>query len=597
MSTLLARLGRGTCLAVLVALAPAGASASLSGAYLAAMQADFRNDYAAAAEYVDQALVSDPDNPGLLQNAIVAHVAEGDVARGGELAERMLKIVPDHHLAVVVRLAGQIAAEEWDAAGETLKTAGPALNPLLSGLLTGWLAVGREDYDGAFAAFDAMTGNEALVAYGQYHKALALALAGDFNQAATILQGDANGPLHLNLGAVVARVQILAQIDRADEARAILDAALADGTPNAVLIDLRRRLEAGQEVGFTEVGDARGGAAEAFLTLADALDTPETERLALLHARLAAHIDPGEVEARLVASEILDREGQPKLAAAALADVSADSPWFVTSEIRRAATQRAAGDAAGGIATLEALRATHPQEIEVHSALGDALRIAERFPEAAAAYDGAIALADPPQPIHWVLFYTRGIAREAGCSSGVLAHYFADKAELMASAMQAAHAEVRARLDHRLTGLASVRQYVLECLPLDERRRFLAELAGERRTMVFFESVHRLAESLAAMAEAFGADRPAALCRELTKTYEEVRRGTLAELAEGAGDVRGEVTLVVAGRRDDPIPVDDAALAAEVAELVAGGRTRRDAVDEVAARHGVARRRVYTLAH
>jgi AcrR family transcriptional regulator len=69
---------------------------------------------------------------------------------------------------------------------------------------------------------------------------------------------------------------------------------------------------------------------------------------------------------------------------------------------------------------------------------------------------------------------TRGIAREAGCSSGVLAHYFADKAELMASAMLAAHAEVHARMDAGLTGLASVRQYMLECLPLDERRRFLA---------------------------------------------------------------------------------------------------------------------------
>ena len=69
---------------------------------------------------------------------------------------------------------------------------------------------------------------------------------------------------------------------------------------------------------------------------------------------------------------------------------------------------------------------------------------------------------------------TRGIAREAGCSSGVLAHYFADKAELMASAMLAAHAEVHARLDPEPTGLASVRQYMLECLPLDERRRFLA---------------------------------------------------------------------------------------------------------------------------
>jgi len=69
---------------------------------------------------------------------------------------------------------------------------------------------------------------------------------------------------------------------------------------------------------------------------------------------------------------------------------------------------------------------------------------------------------------------TRGIAREAGCSSGVLAHYFADKAELMASAMLAGHAEVHARLDPALTGLASVRQYMLECLPLDARRRFLA---------------------------------------------------------------------------------------------------------------------------
>ncbi|TYP89596.1 TetR/AcrR family transcriptional regulator [Blastococcus xanthinilyticus] len=69
---------------------------------------------------------------------------------------------------------------------------------------------------------------------------------------------------------------------------------------------------------------------------------------------------------------------------------------------------------------------------------------------------------------------TREIAREANCSSGILAHYFKDKADIMASAMLAAHAEVHVRLDPRLTGVASVRQYMLECLPLDERRRFLA---------------------------------------------------------------------------------------------------------------------------
>lgn len=68
---------------------------------------------------------------------------------------------------------------------------------------------------------------------------------------------------------------------------------------------------------------------------------------------------------------------------------------------------------------------------------------------------------------------TREIAREANCSSGILAHYFKDKADIMASAMLAAHKEVHVRADPKLTGLASLRQFMLECLPLDERRRFL----------------------------------------------------------------------------------------------------------------------------
>lgn len=129
-----------------------------------------------------------------------------------------------------------------------------------------------------------------------------------------------------------------------------------------------------------------------------------------------------------------------------------------------------------------------------------------------------------------------------------------------------------------------------------DRRRFLDGLAGERRTMVFFESVHRLQECLDAMVVAFGPERPAALCRELTKTYEEVRRGTLAEIAAGAGDVRGEVTLVVAGSAEEPSAPDDADLVAEIAGLVERGSSRRDAVDAVAARHRLPRRAVYALA-
>ena len=82
-----------------------------------------------------------------------------------------------------------------------------------------------------------------------------------------------------------------------------------------------------------------------------------------------------------------------------------------------------------------------------------------------------------------------------------------------------------------------------------ERARRLGQLATEPRTMIFFEAPHRAAATLSAMAVAFGADRRGAVCRELTKTYEEVRRGSLQELAEwAASEVRGEVTLVVGGR-------------------------------------------------
>src|SRR3954469_10238271 len=81
-----------------------------------------------------------------------------------------------------------------------------------------------------------------------------------------------------------------------------------------------------------------------------------------------------------------------------------------------------------------------------------------------------------------------------------------------------------------------------------ERARRLAALAGEERTLVFFEAPHRTGSALSAMAEAFGPDRAAAVCRELTKTHEEVRRGGLGELAEwAASGVRGEVTIVVSG--------------------------------------------------
>jgi 16S rRNA (cytidine1402-2'-O)-methyltransferase len=127
-----------------------------------------------------------------------------------------------------------------------------------------------------------------------------------------------------------------------------------------------------------------------------------------------------------------------------------------------------------------------------------------------------------------------------------------------------------------------------------ERRSRLAGLADERRTMVFFESPHRLADALTDAAAAFGDSRPAAVCRELTKTHEEVRRGPLAELASWAADgVRGEITLVVGGAPAAPVALSPSELAAEVAAEEAAGATRKDAIRAVVVRTGLPRRTVY----
>jgi 16S rRNA (cytidine1402-2'-O)-methyltransferase len=128
-----------------------------------------------------------------------------------------------------------------------------------------------------------------------------------------------------------------------------------------------------------------------------------------------------------------------------------------------------------------------------------------------------------------------------------------------------------------------------------ERLRALQALAAERRTMIFFEAPHRLDETLLAMAEAFGDHRPAAVCRELTKTYEEVRRGGLRELAEWAAEgVRGEITIVVGGAAE--VVVDPASALRDVQERVAAGERLKDVTADVAAATGLSRKDLYNAA-
>ncbi len=146
-----------------------------------------------------------------------------------------------------------------------------------------------------------------------------------------------------------------------------------------------------------------------------------------------------------------------------------------------------------------------------------------------------------------------------------------------------------------LSGLPSDRFVFEGFLPRrdGQRRQRLRSLASEPRTIVFFESPRRLQSCLADMVEFFGPDRPAAVCRELTKTYEEVLRGTIGEIVERVEGILGEVTVVVAGAPE--VVVAPADLVAEVAARVDEGMRRSEAVAAVAKEFGVSRRELYAL--
>ncbi len=147
-----------------------------------------------------------------------------------------------------------------------------------------------------------------------------------------------------------------------------------------------------------------------------------------------------------------------------------------------------------------------------------------------------------------------------------------------------------------VSGLASDRFCFEGFLPrkAGERRARLATLQAERRTAVLFEAPHRLADALADMASVLGPDRRAVVCRELTKTYEEVVRGTLPELvAWASAGVRGEVTLVLEGAPEPVVELTPGELMRQVGVREAAGLTRKEAIVAVASETGLPKRDVY----
>ncbi|MGY6411591.1 MAG: tetratricopeptide repeat protein [Alkalilacustris sp.] len=377
-----------------------------AGAYLAARQAMGDQDFAAATPFLDRVLRVLPDDAQVMENLLVARMALGDLQGALEPAEQLRGI--DSQAGRLVRLAALMAEGSHAEVLEALD-GGEGLGALFDPLLRGWTLIALGRMSDGLAAFEEVGRLSGMDVFGLYHTALALALAGDAEGAEAILSGEAAGPLRLTRRGFEARAIILSQLDRNDEAEALLAETFGDDPD---LAPLRAALAEGLPLPFSVITEPRDGMAEVFYDVAGALYGDAGDAFTLTLSRVAEVLRPDHVPARLLSAQMLAGMGQYDLAVAAFSTVSPDEPGFVMAEIGRADALHRSGEADAAQRVLEALADSHPQFAIVHITLGDLLRRERQFDAASRAYDTAMDLLGPPQPQHWSLHFSRAITHE-----------------------------------------------------------------------------------------------------------------------------------------------------------------------------------------
>ncbi|WP_240621008.1 tetratricopeptide repeat protein [Pseudooceanicola lipolyticus] len=397
--------------AIVLTLPSIGAAQSASGAYLAGRQALYSSDFDAAATYYTRALTSDRNNPELMENVILSQLALGRLDAALPLAQMMRTQGLSSQVAHMVMATHMIAEGDFQALlDRDVETLGIGL--LVDGLITAWSWLGVGDLERALLAFDDVAEQNGLSTFAHYHKALALASIGQYAEAEAIFAEDEGGLSRMSRRGAIARAQILSQLDRNEDALALLDDAFGGAPLDPGLAAIADRLAAGENVPFDQVGTVRDGLAEVFFSISSALQGEASDDFALIYTRTAIHLRPDHIDALLLAGDLLEGLGQYDLAVSTYRKVPPDSPDYHAAEMGRAEALRRAAKPDAAIEVLTRLADDYPTLPQVHSALGDLQRQQENYGAAADAYDRAIEFTEDGAPSQWHLHYARGISHE-----------------------------------------------------------------------------------------------------------------------------------------------------------------------------------------
>lgn len=394
--------------------APAVATQSVFGDYLAGQFAQHDHDYGAAAEYLGRALAVEPDNLDLQRRTFLLLVSEGKMDRALPLAQRLSGRGVSNDagigLADLVLLVEHVKAGD-DAAPAAARLPDEGLLRFATPMIVAWTDIGDHDLNGALKAldrFDKMQGFESLKAL---HSALIDDFAGQDAAASGLYKKMLTGD-RLNWRVVDMAGNFYERHNRVGDAKALYERFAQENADTASLVEPSlARIAAGQ-VPPPRIAGIKDGLAEALFDVASLLNQRETQDLALLYGRLSLELKPNLALAQMLVAEIAEGQDRFDEALAEYRAVEPDSPFSWIARLRSAEVLDNLGRSGEAAAELKSLAADRANSSQPLIELGDMLRGHNQFPEAVTAYDGAIARIGSVAPEHWSVFYSRGIALE-----------------------------------------------------------------------------------------------------------------------------------------------------------------------------------------
>ncbi|MDX1781780.1 MAG: tetratricopeptide repeat protein [Thalassovita sp.] len=382
----------------------------LAGPYLAARQAGMTADFKVAAEYYTRALARDPSNPVLLEAAGRAQLSLGRLDRAIPIARKMEADGQHSQFAQMALMAEDAERGRFDSLAERA-SGDNGVGPLVDGLVVAWARMGEGQVSAALALFDKVGEIRGLKGFALYHKALALASVGDFESAEAIFAEHAGSEMQLTRRAAIAHVEMLSQLGRgADAVAMIVELFGSDLDPR--LRDMHAALIRGETLPFATVRSPKDGVAEVFYSVAAALSGEAGQDYTLLYSRIAEYLRPDHTDAILMSASLLDDLQRYDLAVEAYKKVDRDNPAFHAAELGRVEALRRSGRLDAAVEALEQLSKSHGDLPIVHVTLGDLMRQLQRYEDAVASYDAALALYEKPEPAQWFIYYARAISYE-----------------------------------------------------------------------------------------------------------------------------------------------------------------------------------------